>query len=174
MEIAVNRDNFEVLIILASFAEVPADKRLDFLGMIVEHEGEEQYAAEFKKNLEGFSVSEVLEKWLNWPWHLKCDAPTQGDDICINLLQFAAARGKTDLVRLLLDHGLDPEAHEGESPRAMELAAVNGCVETFALLTARLEIDSHSVWFQLAQVCVGEVVSQKSKEFLGAALQSII
>ena len=69
---------------------------------------------------------------------------------------------------------LDPEAHEGESPRAVELAAVNGCVETFALLTARLEIDSNSVWFQLAQVCVGEVVSQKSKEFLGANLQSMI
>ena len=64
IEIAVNRDNFEVLIILASFAEVPANKRLDFLGMIVEHEGEEQYAAEFKKNLEGFSVSEVMgEVW---------------------------------------------------------------------------------------------------------------
>ena len=61
MEIAVQRDHFGVLIILASFAEVPADKRLDFLKMILKHEGEEVYAAEFKKNLEGLSVSEVGE-----------------------------------------------------------------------------------------------------------------
>ena len=59
MEIALERDNFEVLVILASFAEVPEDKCLDFLGTVVKHEGEEQYAAEFKKNLEGLSVSEV-------------------------------------------------------------------------------------------------------------------
>ena len=59
MEIAVQRDHFGVLIILASFAEVPADKRLDFLKMILKHEGNEMYAAEFKKNLEGSSVSEV-------------------------------------------------------------------------------------------------------------------
>ena len=59
MEIAVERDHFGVLIIMASFAEVPEDKRLDFLKMILKHEGEEQYAAEFKKNLEGLSVSEV-------------------------------------------------------------------------------------------------------------------
>ena len=61
MEIAVERDHFGVLIILASFAEVPADKRLDFLKMILKHEGKEVYAAEFKKNLEGSSVSEVGE-----------------------------------------------------------------------------------------------------------------
>ena len=34
----------------------------------------------------------------------------------------------------------------------MELAAVYGRVETFDLLTATLEIDSNSDWFQLAQV----------------------
>ena len=59
MEIAVERDNFEVLIILAGFAEVSADMKLDFLGMILENEGDENYSAEFKKNLEGLSVPEV-------------------------------------------------------------------------------------------------------------------
>ena len=59
MEIAVQRDNFEVLIILAEFAEVPPEMKADFLRLILENEGEEQYAAEFKKNLEGLSVSEV-------------------------------------------------------------------------------------------------------------------
>ena len=59
MEIALERDNFEVLIILAGFAEVSADMKLDFLGMILENEGGENYAAEFKKNLDGLSVSEV-------------------------------------------------------------------------------------------------------------------
>ena len=59
MEIAVQRDNFEVLIILAQFAEVSPEMKPDFLRLILENEGEEQYAAEFKKNLEGLSVSEV-------------------------------------------------------------------------------------------------------------------
>ena len=60
MEIAVEKDNFEVLVVLAGFAEVPAEMKLDFLGMILD-KGEDkiQYAAEFKKNLEGLSVSEV-------------------------------------------------------------------------------------------------------------------
>ena len=58
METAVEKDNFEVLVVLAGFAEVPAEMKLDFLGMILD-KGEEQYAAEFKKNLEGLSVSEV-------------------------------------------------------------------------------------------------------------------
>ena len=59
MEIAVEGDNFEVLIILAGFAEVSADMKLDFLGMILENEGDENYSAEFKKNLEGLSLPEV-------------------------------------------------------------------------------------------------------------------
>ena len=59
MEIAVQRDNFEVLVILAEFAEVSPEMKPDFLRLILENEGEEQYAAEFKKNLEGLSVSEV-------------------------------------------------------------------------------------------------------------------
>ena len=49
---------------------------------------------------------------------------------------------------------LDPEAHLEDSPTAVELAAVNGCVKTFALLKARLQTDSNSEWFQLAQVCM--------------------
>ena len=49
---------------------------------------------------------------------------------------------------------LDPEAHSEDSPTAFELAAVNGHVKTFELLTARLHIDSNSEWFQLAQVCM--------------------
>ena len=70
MEIAVEQDNFEVLVVLAGFAEVSADLKLDFLRMILENEGDkhymeefkkgdEQYVEEFKKNLEGLSVSEV-------------------------------------------------------------------------------------------------------------------
>ena len=63
MEIALSsgRGSFEMLIILAGFAELPAEKKLDFLGTILENEGDEQYAAEFKRNLKGFSVSEVGE-----------------------------------------------------------------------------------------------------------------
>merc|ERR1719352_1380443 len=63
MEIAVEKDNFEVLIILAGFAEVSADMKVDFLRMILEDKGHKQistpceYLEEFKKNLEGVSIS---------------------------------------------------------------------------------------------------------------------
>ena len=46
----------------------------------------------------------------------------------------------------------DPEAHQEDTPRAVELAAVNGRIETFATLAAHLQIDSDDEWFQLAQV----------------------
>merc|ERR1719339_367646 len=153
MEIAVERDNFEVLVVLAGFAEVSADKKLDFLRMILKNKGFEQistpceYVEEFKKNLEGLSVSEVLEKQLSLGWHLASDWT-----INVNMIQFTAARGKTDILQLLLDHRLDPEAHQEDSPRAVELAAVHGHVETFAALASRLDLDDE--WFQLAQVLV--------------------
>ena len=51
-------------------------------------------------------------------------------------------------------HRLDPEAHQEDTPRAVELAAVNGRVESFAALAAHLQIDSDNEWFQLAQVCL--------------------
>ena len=61
MKIALEKNKFEVLVVLAGFAEVPAEMKLDFLGMILENNRGEHYAAEFKKNLEGLSVSEVGE-----------------------------------------------------------------------------------------------------------------
>merc|ERR1719430_3064384 len=121
--------------------------KLDFLRMILENKGDDQYAAEFKKNLEGLTVSEVLEKQLKWQYQLTPDNP-----LYLNMLQFAAAKGKTELLQLLMDHGLDPEAHSEDSPTALELAADDGHAETFALLASKLEIDSD--WFKLAQVLV--------------------
>ena len=76
MQIAVEKDNFEVLIVLAGFAEVSADMKVDFLRMILEDKGEEQiatpceYVEEFKKNLEGLSISEVGPKVCRSGFHL--------------------------------------------------------------------------------------------------------
>ena len=56
------------------------------------------------------------------------------------------------LFHLFCSYRLDPEAHEGDSPRAVEIAAFEGRVETFTLLTKSLEADSNSVWLSLAQV----------------------
>ena len=117
MEIAVEQDNFEVLIILlAGFAGTSAKMQLDFLKMILENDGEKQYAPEFKKNLEGLSscevgsqdyqsitspcVAQVLKKQLQLPWYLNSD-----DSINVNMIQFAAAKGHTEILQLLLDHG---------------------------------------------------------------------
>ena len=63
--------------------------------------------------------------------------------------------------KLLCTHRLDPEAHEGDSPRAVEMAAFEGRVETFTLLTKTLDTDSNSVWLSLAQVCVNGIGSLK-------------
>jgi len=180
MEIAVEKDNFEVFIVLAGFAEVSADKKVDFLRMILEDKGHKQiatpceYVEEFKNNLEGLSISEVLEKQLSMGWHLASDLTMN-----VNMIQFAAARGRSDLLQLLLDHGGDPEAHQEDTPRAVELAAVNGRIETFAALAAHLQIDSDDEWFQLAQLlvwgmsgdgpnhCHGWKASEEFKELLG-------
>ena len=51
-------------------------------------------------------------------------------------------------------HRVDPEAHLEDSPQAVQLAALNGRVETFSALAAHLQIDPNDEWFQLAQVCV--------------------
>ena len=141
-----------------------------------------------------------MEKTLYISWHLA------DPGILLNWIQFAAAKGKTDYVGLLLDHGynnwqfdtepknvpvfdlyqlehwelplilvlfyvlksdsrlclvslmslshrLDLESHREGTPRAIELAAINGHVDAFSLLAARLQMDSqNNEWFQLGQV----------------------
>ena len=50
-------------------------------------------------------------------------------------------------------HRLDLESHREGTPRAIELAAINGHVDAFSLLAARLQMDSqNNEWFQLGQV----------------------
>ena len=57
------------------------------------------------------------------------------------------------LVTLLLSHRLDTESNQEGTPRAIELAAVNGHVDAFSLLAARIQMDSqNNEWFQLGQV----------------------
>jgi len=51
-------------------------------------------------------------------------------------------------------HRVDPEAHLEDSPRAVQLAALNGRIETFAALATHLHIDPKDEWFQLAQLLV--------------------
>ena len=52
--------------------------------------------------------------------------------------------GTTNLLVLLILYflRLDPESHPEETPSAVELAAINGHVDTFSLLAARLQMDS--------------------------------
>ena len=116
--------NFEMLMLLAGFvkADTPGSVKLKILENILEryYEGG-NYVEEFKTNLVGLSVSEVeenasvftrfiqfsryilvlqvMEKRLKMSWHLA------DDQISVNWLQFTAAEGKTDYIRLLLDHG---------------------------------------------------------------------
>ena len=54
---------------------------------------------------------------------------------------------------MLHSHRLDPESHREGTPRAIELAAINGHVDAFSLLAARLKMDSqNNEWFQLGKV----------------------
>merc|ERR1712032_213145 len=101
------------------------------------------------KNLVDISVSEVMEKTVSISWHLA------DPGILLNWIQFAAAKGKTDYVGLLLDHGLDLESHREGTPRAIELAAINGHVDAFSMLATRLQMYSqNNEWFQLGQLLV--------------------
>ena len=99
------------------------------------------------------------------------------------MLQFAAAKGKTQILQLLLNHGYfqiiclveflkpnDPfwtnnfscdfnflsrvgPDGNGDSPSAMDFAASCGRVEAFVFLAERLGTDQDSDWFGLRQVC---------------------
>ena len=54
---------------------------------------------------------------------------------------------------MLFSLRLHPEEYVEGSPGAIELAAVNGHVEVFSVLAAKLKMDSqNSEWFQLGQV----------------------
>jgi len=62
-------------------------------------------------------------------------------------------------------HRLDLESHREGTPRAIELAAINGHVDAFSLLAARLQMDSqNNEWFQLGQLLVLGVAG-KDEEF---------
>jgi ankyrin repeat protein len=82
----------------------------------------------------------------------------------------AAAYGKSDLLRVLLDFGLEPKGDTEETPPPFCLAAVNGHLDAFALLETHLDL-SESVQFQLAQLLVwgmaDKVASEEFKELLG-------
>merc|ERR1712013_90533 len=71
----------------------------------------------------------------------------------VNMLQFAAAKGKTEILQLLLNHGVGPDGN-GDSPSAIDFAASCGRVEAFAFLVERLGADQGSDWFGLRQLLV--------------------
>jgi len=152
--------NFEMLMLLAGFvkADTPGSVKLKILENILERYFDEgNCAEEFKTNLVGLSVSEVMEKRLKMSWHLA------DNQISVNWLQFTAGEGKTEYLQLLLDHGLEPEWHPEGTPRAVELAAVNGHVDAFSLLAARLPMENNE-WFQLGQLLL-LAVTGKDEEF---------
>jgi len=159
MEIALGHVysyTFEVLMLLAGSVndETPSSTKLKILSEMMRwYFLDRNYAEEFKKNLDGLSVAEVTKKQQEISWYFS--NPMETNRINVTWVQFSAAEGKTEYLQLLLDHGLDPDCHAEGTPRAVELAAVNGHVEAFSLLAARLHMDSHnSEWFQLGQLLV--------------------
>jgi len=159
MEIALGRVysyTFEVLMLLAGSVndETPTSTKLKILSEMMEwYFLDGNYAEEFKKNLDGLSVAEVTKKQQEISWYFS--NPMETNRINVTWVQFSAAEGKTEYLQLLFDHGLDPACQVEGTPRAIELAAVNGQVDAFSLLAARLHMDSHnSEWFQLGQLLV--------------------
>jgi len=162
---------FSILMLLAGFvnAETPPHTRLNILKIILERGEQDEFADEFKKNLDGLSLSEVIEERLEISWHLADDS-RRGNEIDVNWVQFAAAEGKTDYLQLLLNHRLDLECHVEGSPRAIELAAVNGRLDVFSILEERLKMDpQNSEWLQLGKLLVLGMARQNDefKERLG-------
>jgi len=147
---------FDVLMLLAGTVndETPTSTKLEILSNVMEYNFVEgNYTEEFKKNLDGLPVSEVENKRENIFWHVS----DQMKESYINVtwVQFAAAHGKTEYLRLLLDHGLEHNSQVEETPTAVQLAACNGHIDAFSLLTATPHMDSdNSEWLQLGQLLV--------------------
>jgi len=157
MEIALERVysyTFDVLMLLAGTVngETPSSTKLRILSEIMElYRVDGIYPETFKKNLDGLSVQEVGKKREKISWHVSDQLKTT--QITVTWVQFTAAMGKTEYLQLLLDHGLQPDWHCDGSPPPIQLAAVNGHLDAFSLLAARLEMDSdNNEWFQLGQL----------------------
>jgi len=146
-----------VLMLLAGTVndETPASTKLDILSKIMEYleylDG--NYTEELKRNLDGLPVSEVENQREKISWHVSDQIDKT--EINVTWVQFAAAQGKTEYLQILLDHGLDHNSQVEETPTPIQLAAVNGHMDAFSLLAARLQMDSdNSEWFQLGQLMV--------------------
>jgi len=151
VEIALEKKNPHLIIKLAQYTEISKGMKLDLLRLLLEKNEEDQDDHEnFKSNLKGLSVSEVLGKQLS--------GENISDEVLqwtgpVNMLQFAAAKGKTEILQLLLNHGVGPDGN-GDSPSAIDFAASCGRVEAFAFLAERLGAGQDSDWFGLRQLLV--------------------
>jgi len=146
MEIALEGTwHFKVLMQIASFVnqDTPSSDKLKILRMFMDkfsYGAEDGYEEQFKRCLDGIPVSEVLSLEQVIHWHLPGDY-NQETKVSINWVQFAAAQGKTGYLQLLLNHGLDADAHKEGTPRALELAAVTGKIDTFSMLADHLQLN---------------------------------
>jgi len=173
MEIALEGTwHFKVLMQIASFVneDTPSSDKLKILRMFMEKFSwgvEDGYEEQFKRCLDGVPVSEVLSVEQVIHWHLPGD---NGETkVSINWVQFAAAQakpgqGQTGYLQLLLNHGLDADAHKEGTPRALELAAVTGKIDVFFMLADHLQLNRQiDQRFQLGQLLVLGMVGREEE-----------
>jgi len=172
MEIALEGTwHFKVLMQIASFVneDTPSSDKLKILRMFMEKFSwgvEDGYEEQFKRCLDGVPVSEVLSLEHVIHWHLPDD--NRETKVSINWVQFAAALakklGKTGYLQLLLNHGLDADAHKEGTPRALELAAVTGKIDAFFMLADHLQLNRQiDQRFQLGQLLALGMVGREEE-----------
>jgi len=177
IEIAIkNGENLEISVALAEVTEMPENLKFDFLRICLKDGGYERSKKrelqstidQFKKTLDSLPLEEVKKKSFKVDNLITAMASMEGSYIWFNLVQMAAAYGKSDLLRVLLDFGLDPKDHIEGTPPPFCLAAVNGHLDAFAQFDFD---DSEPIQFQLAQLLVWgmaeKVPSEDFKELLG-------
>merc|ERR1719500_304401 len=149
IEIASNRDSTEVLTLLAEFTELPTDIKIKQLKLLVERD-EENNIDIFKKQLESLSVDQLGAARIQVRWQ------PYGEWKDATLLQCLAnlseKESKLELLKLLLNHGLDPMAVSEEViDTPLEIVAFGGNTKAFDLLSPHYEENTKK---QIAQLLI--------------------
>lgn len=136
-EIAINKEDLEVLKILANFTEVSNKIKHKQLRIMLDREKRRSPSTEFCDLLESVPANELPDLALAW-----------GES---TLVQIAARDGMKDHLPRLLSHGLDPVAKSPDSAfSALDWAIQNTDQEVFHLLVSHMKDGPMRVLVQLA------------------------
>merc|ERR1712032_892300 len=128
--------DLQIVNLFAEAADMKMENKLKYFRLVLEGFLDEiSFFEGFKKQLSTVSAAELGEATARTQWAM--------DWTELNYLQYLACTNSSfsvEVLRILLDHGLDPLAVSKELPHsALEIAAAKGNAEVFPLLAAHSE-----------------------------------